>query len=257
MRFVHLVFLICLLGCPSIDASATDTCQTLTATGGPSFAPAAWVRDGQVIGYMPEMVRTIGHSLGLNVEILTSGQWKRVLANVEGGQIDLVMGLLKNAERLDKFDYTISVAKEPVVVAALKNTRLSFNGEWSSLKPYRGSKILGVQFGTRLNEFLANELDIFVTPNYVSLFRQMNHSRIDYVIASRFALEFNASDVGILKDLAIYDPPLSEDDIYMAFSKRSQCRHLASDFSGEIEKLRKDGTVAKLIAKYRQIRLQQ
>lgn len=261
MRFykaIHFSFL-CVITLVSVAAQAVEppakTCSKITATGGPNYAPATWLTDNEIIGYMPDMVRTIGERLDIPVEVLPSGQWKRVLANVEAGQFDIVMGLLKNTHRLTIFDYTAPIASEPIVVASFAGSSLPYDGSWNSLTGHQGAMILGVSFGTELNKFIRETLKVRITPDYAGLFKQFQRGRLDYVIASDFALQANAADAGVREKLNIYPKAVSHDDIYMAFSKRSACKHYVDAFSAQIEHMKKTGEIAALIQKYRTIRL--
>ncbi|MEX0299561.1 MAG: substrate-binding periplasmic protein, partial [Kordiimonas sp.] len=188
----------CLLSVATTKVTANQTCTALTATGGPNYAPATWLKDDKIIGYMPDLIRDIGKKLGIPTTVVQGGGWKRVLANVEAGQFDIVMGLLKNDERLTKFDYMTAVTEEPIVIASHTNNIAPYNGTWQSLEGLQGGVILGVSFGSKLNQFIRDNLSVRITPDYPGLFRQLNRGRLDYVIASEFALKVNASDADTL-----------------------------------------------------------
>lgn len=246
----------CLLFAAPSQIKAEQTCTGISATGGPNYAPAAWLQGNETIGYMPDLIRTIGKRLDIPITIAPGRHWKRVLANVEAGQFDIVMGLLKNNNRMTKFDYTRPVAQEPIIVASRKGHDLRYNGEWASLIEYQGGVILGVSFGSELNTYIATKLEVRKAPDYSSMFKQLKRGRIDYVIASEFALKVNALDAGELKSLNILKPALSTEAIYMAFSKKSPCKHFEPKFSTQIERMKKSGEIDALVQRYKKQRLE-
>src|SRR5262245_60589528 len=46
-------------------ASAADTCESLTITGHPSYAPVAWSAQGQIVGAAADLVTAVARKLGV------------------------------------------------------------------------------------------------------------------------------------------------------------------------------------------------
>lgn len=249
---------IILLATPlSSQVQADEACRTLTATGGPSYAPANWIWQEQLTGYMPALLRAIGDQLNITTSAQPSGSWKRALANVENGRFDIILGLSKNAERLEKFDYTVPVAYDPVTIAVVAGSNLPYNGTWQSLVGYQGGVRLGVRFAPALDIRLEQELTVRRVPDYDSAFKQLQRGRLDYVMESQFVLQVHAAELAVLQTIEILTPPLVKDDVYMAFSKRSACKHLIDDFSHQISNMKAAGEVDRLVQQYQELKLQQ
>lgn len=234
---------------------ADDHCKHLTATGGPNYAPANWLEGGQLIGYMPEIVSQVARELNLEIKISPSGHWKRALANTANGNFDIIMGLSKNAERMKVFDYTVPVAQDPVSVIVWHDSDLQYNGAWESLKKYKGGIRLGAKFNPSLNVHVENDLDIRRVPNHASIFKQLERGRIDYFIGGKFSAQVNAADLGVLQQVKALEPAIGNDDVYLAFSKKSACKYHIGAFSGAITRLKASGTIDAIVEKYKKYRL--
>ena len=244
--------------CTQVLASpvwSDDHCKHLTATGGPNYAPANWLEDGKLIGYMPEIVSQVARELNLEIKISPSGHWKRALANTANGNFDIIMGLSKNAERMKVFDYTVPVAQDPVSVIVWHDSDLQYNGTWESLKKYQGGVRLGARFNPSLNTHIYDDLSVHRVPNHASIYRQLERGRIDYFIGGHFSAMVNASDLGILKNIKLLEPALGSDDVYMAFSKKSPCRYLIGAFTNILSQMKSADKINGIVEHYKMKRL--
>lgn len=237
--------------------AAAETCTTLTATGGPNYAPANWMHDGDLIGYMPATLKEIGDRLSIDIKVSPSGHWNRALANTASGQFDIVMGLSKNADRVAVFDYTAPVWNDPVSIIVWNGSDVSYDGTWQSLVPYQGGVRLGARFNPDLNPHVEQDLKIRRVPNHESMYRQLERGRIDYFIGGQFSAMVNAADMGVLENIKILEPAIGSDEVYLAFSKKSPCRHLVDTFSKVITDMQATNTIGEFVEHYKNQRLGQ
>ncbi|CAM5589056.1 Amino acid ABC transporter substrate-binding protein OS=Stutzerimonas stutzeri OX=316 GN=CXK95_12930 PE=4 SV=1 [Stutzerimonas stutzeri] len=115
--------LVALLVVPSL-AFAVGKCERLVATGAADNPPFLW-RDPQnpqrLLGANAELLKQIGKSLGVKVELLYSGDASKALDEVRSGRVDILADARLVTQRLDKMDFVHPSIASLQTVAWVRN----------------------------------------------------------------------------------------------------------------------------------------
>ena len=108
--------------------------------------------EGKLSGYGTELLHLISKYSHLNFEYVGYDQsWNDMLSMLENGEIDLVTSARKNAEREEKFAFSLPVGRNSTVLSILADNTTFHSGEY---KTYDGMCI-GLVAGSSQNALLA------------------------------------------------------------------------------------------------------
>ena len=248
-RYMRLAPLLCgaaFLASVAMATPAHARCTEIVATGHPDYVPITWRKGDSLEGAAVDLLQLVGHKLKIPVRVVHTGSWKRAQAEVFAGDVDLVLGIYKNSRREQLLNYTSAYASEPVVVVTLSDTELHYR-ERQDLKPYQGGMVIGDSFGEELDAFTKSSLKVHLVPSVEHLLNLLDRKRIQYALHGLYPVLVTGHKLGMAPRMRTLVPPLAQESMYMAVSKRSACRNLVPAISAEIEKMRISGTVDRLL----------
>ncbi|WP_417455669.1 substrate-binding periplasmic protein [Kordiimonas sp.] len=221
-------------------------CEEIVATGHPDYVPISWQKGDVLVGAAPDLLDLISKEIGVPIRTVHSGGWKRAQSQVFAGELDMIASLYRTAEREAKLEYTSAFSNEPVVVITLVDTDIHYRDR-DNLIPYQGGMVIGDSLGQDLDEFSAASLKLHTVPSVDHLLNLLDHKRIQYAIHGLYPVMVAAHKLGIAPRIRTHVPPLSQESMHLAISKKSSCLHLLPQISAAIEKLRAAGTVDQLL----------
>jgi polar amino acid transport system substrate-binding protein len=241
-----------MVAAPWVQANEVNSkCETITYSANPQYPPYHWATDsGRFEGASMELLsKLIPDNVKLKPVVFP---WKRVLRMAEHGEIDLVLNLRKTPER----EFFLVFADRPsfanpIVVFVRQNRSFPYV-QWSDLKGKSGRISLGDKFGGGFDEYWPNELAVQESGNMEENFKLLQDGQIDYFITSQFAgVAYLKNQQGrtrqVLQNLA---PPISDEGVYFAFSKKSSCATLLAEFDRKLAALEKLHEPAAILSKY-------
>ena len=237
--------LLCLMGLGAA-VSAADRCDTIIVTGHPDYVPISWRQDDKLQGAAIDLVEHIGKVIGVPVQSMHTGSWKRAQAAVRTGEADMITGIYRTSEREAIYEFTAAFASEPVVVVTLSDTDIRYRHR-SDLEPYQGGKVIGDSLGEEMDQYLADHLKMHSVPSLDHLMNLLDHKRIQYVLHGLYPVLVSAHKMGMGPRIRTLVPPLAQEAMYLGVSKRSPCAALVPRISEEIEKMRTSGMIDQLL----------
>ncbi|WP_432696892.1 transporter substrate-binding domain-containing diguanylate cyclase [Marinobacterium sp. YM272] len=166
------------------NATLTDREAALVAQGEPvsmaamyDFVPFSYIEEGELRGFVPDLVTLIEQKTGLKIE-LSTGEWSNNLRMLEERQIDAISDISFKPERTPFTLYTTPYFEIPTVVF----TRKEF-GDYQGLADLSGKRV-----GVLRNIFYArelraqNDLEIREYDDYASLVRALAYGEVDAAI---------------------------------------------------------------------------
>jgi polar amino acid transport system substrate-binding protein len=226
--------------------AAADRCDTIVVTGHPDYVPISWRKGDTLEGAAIDLVTHIGHSLGVEIQSIHTGSWKRAQAAVRSGEADLITGIYRTTEREAMYEFTAAFASEPVVVVTLSSTDIHYRKR-SDLVPYQGGKVIGDSLGEEMDVYTANHLKIHSVPSLDHLMNLLDHKRIQYVLHGLYPVLVSAHKMGMGPRIRTLMPPVTQEAMYLGISKRSACAKLVPKMSAEVEKMRTSGMIDMMI----------
>lgn len=245
MRLLYLMaILFAVVG--SLGAAATEKqkCSRIVASGPPEYAPLSYIHNGEIEGIGPSLARMVGEDIGVPVVVNNVGSWRRAVRLLEVGEIDLLVSLYKTPERESFMAFTSPFWREDTVLIMRRSDPVHYES-WSDLVPLKGATIGGDSRGEAFDRFLKEKLDVVYTPLQENLVAMLRAKRVDYLVLGRnsmFVEDFESAD----SDLVTHPTPVDSHDVYMAFSKASECHGLADKFSRVLDRFRTEGKIKEL-----------
>lgn len=242
-------FAICLVACSLQLKAEDDVCKELIVNGGSNWFPYFYRSNSEHYGIVGDIVLQASSRINIKPIVGKQTPWKRILFDLKNGQIDVVAGALKTKEREKIFTFSNPVYYSEFHIFVRKDNQFKFT-ELEDLIGKRGIKIRGMSLGQQLDEYAFENFVLEEVTDTDSLFKMVAAKRVDYGI---FYLHSGSSELQRLKldqSLIALQYPLTQQPLYVAFSKKSRCPVAVQQLSREIDLMNKDGSIEKIAGHY-------
>lgn len=241
----------------SVGAFAGDT---LVACGDPDYAPFTYVPgfqsgDTAVVGsklegVAPDVLRLIFEPLGIKVEAIVQGNWKRCQVAVEDGSSDVLMAANKNDERMAYALFTQGpLAPEASSIFVRKGHAFPFN-KAEDLIGKRGGAPVGYSGGARLDAFFKEQQLFEYAPDAARNFMKLAAGRIDFVPTSLYSGLVILHKMGLDSKVVPLKTPMEYGYTYLPLSKKSRFADKLPLLEAGLKKFTADGTIDRLLRKH-------
>jgi len=228
-------------------ARADDTCTNIVATGHPDYPVMAFKEGDQISGAAPLLVAEIANSLEVPAETKYMGSWSEAQAATRDGKADMIIGVYYNDERAEYLEYVQpAFAYDPVQVFAANNARFNFSDQ-DDLVGKRGLANEGESFGAIFDAFLEDKLTVKRVNGLSAAFDALLSGDADYVIAGYYPATAELARLALEDKIEPLEPELLSEELFVAFSKKSSCKALASKFGEGIIEMTEDGRFRELV----------
>lgn len=221
----------------------------LIISGHPNYPPLTWQENGEIVGVAIELAKTVFTELNIPYTIKATGPWKRVQQNAKEGLIDVITSIYLNAERNQYLDYTISFTTDPSVIFVLKGNAFPFN-KWEDLIGRQGITTLGESYGEEFDRFIEQYLKIDRVKSHLQNFKMLEKGRVDYILFPLYPGRALAIETGYMEKIEILPLIAHDSYFYMAFSKKSNLKHLLAPVNQIITRLIQEGAIDQWFLKY-------
>ncbi|MEE4745825.1 cystine ABC transporter substrate-binding protein [Pseudomonas alliivorans] len=211
-----------------------------------TYPPFSFVDEsGKLTGFEVEFSEALAKELGVKAKIQPT-KWDGILASLESKRLDVVVNQVTiSDERKKKYDFS-----EPYTISGIQ-ALINKEKTKDSIKTAQdlSGKKVGVGLGTNYEQWLKANVPTAIVKTYdddPTKYQDLRVGRIDAILVDRLAaLELVAKT----KDtLAVTGEPFSRQESGIALRKGEP--ELLEAINKAIDKLRADGTLAKLSQKY-------
>jgi polar amino acid transport system substrate-binding protein len=232
------------------DANAEiSTCDTITYSANPQYPPYHWAtKTGSFEGASIELLKQVVPA-GVKLKAVVY-PWKRSLAMVQQGEIDLLLSLRNTAERSKYLTFTTHQAFPNPTVIFVRTDKTFAYWKWGDLKGRKGVISLGDKFGGGFDEYWQKELSIQETGTMNENFKRLDNGQIDYFITGQFNGTSFLKSSRANHSITYLTPPISDEGIYFGFSTKSPCSTLVNHIDRQLAELEKKDVPRKLLKKY-------
>lgn len=230
-------------------SSLSEACTKISYSAHPDYPPFQWNEGNHIHGASIESINIILSELGIKAEQKIVGPWKRILRNIEKGNIDLVLSLRKTTERENYIDYLkIPFHENPTGIFTLKSSALIINKK-NDFNGLSGVISLGDKFGDSFDNFIINNLNTHTVGGLKSGFDMLLKNRVNFFITGLYPGKGYLIKNKILNKFKIQRFSIPSGHIYHGFSKKSPCRYLAPLIEKSLLRIKKSGEIKNLIEK--------
>lgn len=229
---------------PALSVAAETTQKTpMIISGHPDYPPFMWREGTTIKGVGVKLLSTICDELNIPYLIKEDGPWERVQRNARAGNIDVIVGIYLNEERLTYLNYSTAYLSDPTCIAVLPKSTLIYTKR-SDLIGKVGITMHGDSFGTELDAYIEKKLRVERAHSAEALLKNLYNKRVEYILWGQYALLINAKK-NHFSDIKLSTTPIVTENLHIAFSKKSPFTTRLSEFNVIIKRLKAEGRIQK------------
>lgn len=211
-------------------------------------APFDWQDGEKIAGAAIEIIGLIFKELEIETESKYVGPWKRVLLNLEMGEIDIMCGLYETAERKKFAEFTAPFSEDRVSIFVWHERIFNFE-TWDDLKGKRFGDIHGATRGKKFDEWRKKHATVeYVRDNMYNMLK-LEKDRIDCFVTSHYPGLMSVEKHGYKGKIVPLDKPVKMKYLRFGISKKSKYIKCIPQINKRLKKLRENGTIEKIIQK--------
>ncbi len=232
-------------------ALSKEECTLVTMTGNPNYAPVTWSpAAGTLVGSYIAFTQAVLDELGVESVAVEQGNWRRAQEEVKRGKIDMLIGPWFNKERQQWLLYVQpEISLDPAAIFMNTDNQFDFSS-MEDLKGRIGVVQRGNSFGEEFDDYADKELNIDAVSSREQTLSLVVLGRADYAIGGYYSGMLLVNSMGYSRKIIAADKYLTEDKMYIAFSRKSPCRVFAKDMSEIIIRMKRDRILEGLTKDY-------
>jgi len=233
-----------------IFSTGTVYAGPLTIVRGQDFPPYHFLDSaGKETGFIVEIINHVSRELNLEIRF-AQYPWSRCLKMVETGEADAMMNLFKTRERMTFMYFTDNeLTREVNQFFKLRTNPVTFTGNMNTLKRLRIGVIRNYSYGTKFDEF-SPKLNILRLETEKALILNLVGQRCDVILGNDIVLKSLAAKLPGGENIISSGPGISDDPLYLGFSKARGHKELAEKFSRALQQFKGSKIHKRIIKKY-------
>jgi polar amino acid transport system substrate-binding protein len=216
------------------------------------FPPYSFEENGAAKGIAVDIVKEVFARMGFSDVSISLYPWGRGYEMAKLGQVDGIFTIYWLEEREPLFFFSNQeLMSADIALFALKDRRVKFDGNLSSLK--------GMVIGTAINVSLGERFDQAVRDGSVTVEPTIDNTsnalkllagRVPLIVANRYVLWDIFQKLGSDKRVQEIKPPVQAVKLRIAFSKKRPLEKVRDDFDNALARMKREGRVEQIIRKY-------
>ncbi len=213
----------------------------------PVYPPISWSDGKQVRGLAPRVVKVVFARLGLDVEMVVLGNWKRCLMDAAQGRVDVVLAY-RTPERMAELAFAeTAVLREEVAVFYNRQRPLEVN-KLEDLTRYRGGLLFGESYGEAFDQAVARAGNIEWVSDSQQNFGKLIRGRIDFIPHERRTGLLYIEHLPGGSDIRALPLTLAVDHLRLAVSRHSPLAVRMGEIDRELQHLADSGEIERWLA---------
>lgn len=239
------------LGKNDTDFSIKNITDSLTgesyvASGHPEWPPFMWKEGNDIVGIGPQLLAKIAKDLKMDIRSDYAGTWDEVQEKTKSGEIDVLAAAYKTEEREEHMIYSVPYAVDPVALFTKKGRKFLYD-DWKDLIGKKGVATIGDSYGQEFDEYMKVKLKVKRVETVEEAFQMIEKGTADYFIYAFYAGEKTIKSNSLEEKITVVPEYVSQENFYVAVSKKSSLAGRMDEINDLIEKYKKDGTIDRLI----------
>ena len=244
------VFAVALSSCNKTTPTNPDRPAGVLASGHPEWPPIMFQNGPAIDGAGPELVKKIFADLGVPVTVEFTGTWDQVQGKARTGEVDVLVAAYKTTEREGYMVYSDAYTTDPVAIFVVRGKAFPFDS-WDALIGKNGVAMVGDSYGQQFDDFAAARLTLTRVTTTAQAFDRIASGQGDYFLYSLYAGDDYLKKAGAASQFESLPKFVNEENFYITVSKNSTFVGYLPLINQQIAKYKADGTIAGLIAQYK------
>ena len=229
------------------QAQPSNSCTSFSGNGINNWYPFVYRKDdGQLTGIVVDGTQEALKRIGLELEIDNDKPWKRILYDLEQGNVDMVLGAYWNKERAAQYHYSEQLGTDELRVFVKDGKQFPLTSP-QDLIGHSGMRLLGGSLGDEFDTFASNHLDFIEVPKSDSIVIMLQNNRADYGILGYVEGLQHIHALGLEKTIVPLNMPILSNAMHVMINKNANCAHHVEDMNKAILDMRDDGTLQNII----------
>lgn len=209
-------------------------------------------RSGEAIeGAGPALVQRIFDDLDIDVTFPYTGTWDEVQAKARTGEVDVLVAAYKTSEREGYMIYSDAYTTDPVAIFVASGNAFPFT-DWNVLVGKRGVAMVGDSYGQAFDDFAAANLQLTRATSAAQAFDLVASGQADYLLYALYSGDDYLKQAGATAAFESLPTFVNEENFYITISRASRFARYMPEINAAIARYKADGTIAALIAQYKQ-----
>lgn len=177
--------------------------------------------------------------------------WKRAETLAKKGSEDVLMGAYYLKEREEFFIFSEPIIEASMNLLVMKNSTITFDGDFSKLKKYKIGKVRGYVVS---DAFSSAGLKVEEAATLAQNMKKLIAGRIDIVVDSPIVTkalmnkEFSQADREAIVSLS---PPVVNNPLYLCFSRQiKDAKTVADKFNAALKEMKENGEIDAIKKEY-------
>ncbi|WP_085908564.1 substrate-binding periplasmic protein [Kiloniella majae] len=226
---------------------ASDNCTSFSGNGINNWYPFVYRKDdGQLTGIVVDGTHEALKRIGLKLNIVNDKPWKRILYDMEQGNVDMVLGAYWNKERAAQYLYSEQLGTDELRVFVKDGNQFSLTSP-QDLIGRSGMRLLGGSLGDEFDNFANRHLDFIEVPKSDSIVIMLQNNRADYGILGYVEGLQHTHALDLEETVVPLEMPILSNAMHVMINKNANCAHRVDEMNRAIQDMRDDGTLQKII----------
>ncbi len=232
-----------------LTAASTQAGQHITIVRGQNFPPYHYLdENGSEAGFIIDIIRSTAASMELDVQF-KQFPWSRCLHMMKAGTADAMMNLFKTKERVQFLDFPDTpLAHEVNRFFKLKSISIDYTGDMSVLKSFRMGFIRNYSYGPAFDAMDFPRAVTFETEQ--DLIKSLVKENRQIVVGNEIVLRLLLRQTGFESRVDTLSPAVSNDPLYIGFSKARRHQHTSKQFSDALKQFKATPAYEAILKKY-------
>ncbi|WP_159084822.1 substrate-binding periplasmic protein [Dongshaea marina] len=235
--------------------NAAVKCEQFTINGAQSWHPYSYFKNGNLggpyMGLIADVTRAVMSELGVKVIAGKPRPWKRLLKDLEFGQLDGLSGAYFTELRAKQFIYSPAIGNDKISIFVKKGHEFNFQ-TLADLLGKKGLRPAGGSYGETFDKYAREHL-LFIESNEDQRMASMlMRGRADYMVLAYHHGKKLLRQMGLEDKIVALKNPVTSNNVYLLFSRSSPCAELSDDFKETFNKMMENGKLDPIYQRYHQ-----
>lgn len=244
MKFTSCIICFIFLYC-SASKAFTEELVVGISTG---YPPYYYNDKGKITGFCVELINSVAKEIDLRITY-KQFPWKRLILKAQKGEIDAIMPLFKTDKRKEYLYFDgLELTYETNHFFTANDFKVVYDGSLENLSGYRIGVVADYSYGKKFDSFDFPQKVVSV--NEKKLIHMFKEKRIDIGVGNRYVISHYAGQEGIAETIRFINPPISQERLYMGFTRKGEKYYLAEKFTEALRKYKATVEYQKLTSNY-------
>ncbi|GAA3930047.1 transporter substrate-binding domain-containing protein [Litoribacillus peritrichatus] len=196
--------------------------KTVIACGHPDYPPWNWKQGGKILGACAEVTAMLFENIGLKVNNIYAGPWKRCQRKVEKGTVDVNICAFINDDRKTYSTFIQTpMGHNTTSVFVPWGKEFPFT-TWNDLKGLKVVMVRGVSMGQDFDSFIENHTHASRVNTREQAFEFLTLGRADFLATGRHIGILQRNLYGYSSSITVLPTPIKVGNLHISISNKSR-----------------------------------